>query len=77
MAAVKKRSAIDEHWANWKKRHRSPRAIDVLIQTRKKEAAESAKSKEESTKSKEASTKSKTKETPIPGFDVTDIKKSF
>jgi hypothetical protein len=35
----RKPSPQDEHWANWQKRHRAPRAIDVLLKTRREEAA--------------------------------------
>jgi hypothetical protein len=34
----RKPSPQDEHWANWQKRHRAPRAIDVLLKTRREEA---------------------------------------
>ena len=35
----------DQHWQDWQKRHRAPRAIDVLMKTRAKEAADRAKEK--------------------------------
>lgn len=76
MATPRKRSAIDEHWAKWQKRHRAPRAIDVLIQTRAKEAADRAEKKAadevDQKRAKEAVDRVKKK-----AADESDVKKSF
>lgn len=55
----------DQHWQDWQKRHRAPRAIDVLMKTRAKEAADRAKEKA-------------AEETPL-NFDADDldVEKSF
>lgn len=42
---VKRNDAINEHWRNWQKRHRAPRAIDVLVKTRTAEAKKRAEEK--------------------------------
>lgn len=56
---AKKASAIDEHWANWRKRHRAPRAIDLLMKNRNEEVK----------RAREARDRTEAEE---PDFDVTE-----